>query len=412
MSNVNHFLSYVFIRIITAPFSILPYRTLHWLGKPLGTLAYYLLPTFRKRALSNLTLASSLHLSPHEIVQLAKKSFHNLMITCLEYPKLSRETSISHLAYCDNPELAAHLVQQGQGVIFFCGHQANWELLFLEGTSRMPGVAIGRPTKNRYLYRWVLRIRQKFGGKIIEPKSAVKEGLRALRKGAFLGIVGDQGMPDSHFSSSFLGRKAFTSTIPTLLAYRTGAPIFVATIAREQHRYRIHYSDPIYADQNQNMDTEVKRLMHTTLHLFEKSIQEHPAQWLWQHNRWKLQAPGILKRPYRFDSLCMALPQDPNLLKTLWPYLFFLREIYPEEHLTLLLPSTQRSLPIPENVHIRYYHTIDELFVPDYAPKLLFNFTGDSRLSSHYKKLSVLKVVTLADFGPQIDLRKVLCHAC
>ena len=59
----------------------------------------------------------------------------------------------------------------------------------------MPGVAIGRPVKNHFLYNWVVSMREKYGGKIIAPNQAIKEGLRGLKKGAFLGIVGDQGCP-------------------------------------------------------------------------------------------------------------------------------------------------------------------------------------------------------------------------
>ena len=99
------------------------------------------------------------------------------MITFLEYPKLAREKNISRIATCDNPETALQLLSSDSGVIFFCGHQANWELFFLEGTSRMNGVAIGRPIKNTYLYNWVQDLRQKFGGKIVAPKNALKEGL-------------------------------------------------------------------------------------------------------------------------------------------------------------------------------------------------------------------------------------------
>ena len=69
----------------------------------------------------------------------------------------------------------------------------------------MKGLAIGKPIKNKYLYERVKSIREKNGGKITVPKSALKHGLKALRRGVFLGILGDQGMPSSDFSLPFLG---------------------------------------------------------------------------------------------------------------------------------------------------------------------------------------------------------------
>jgi KDO2-lipid IV(A) lauroyltransferase len=239
-------LIYSSILVFTWPLRWLSYRSIHKIGSFLGACLFYGSSKFRKRALSNLSLASSLHLSKKEVVSFAKRSIQNVMITCLEYPKLSREKNIHHLVQCENPKQVEDLYKTGISPIFFCGHQANWELFFLEGTKRMRGVAIGRPIKNQFLYNWALKIRQKYGGKIIHPREAVREGLKALREGSFLGIVGDQGMPESGLCSSFLGRKAWTSPIPALLSYRTGSPLVVATMKRQKTGYRIRYSEPIW----------------------------------------------------------------------------------------------------------------------------------------------------------------------
>ena len=148
-------LAFLIIRALSYPLSFLPVWLIHFLGALLGNFAYHTLHKFRKRTLSNLSLAKDLCYSEKELIRTAKKSFKNLAITCLEYAKLSRLCNIESLVKCKNPKVAQEIIDKGKGVIFFCGHQANWELLFLEGTFRMPGVAIGRPIKNRYLYNWV-----------------------------------------------------------------------------------------------------------------------------------------------------------------------------------------------------------------------------------------------------------------
>ncbi len=380
-------ITYLLIRLVTLPFLFLPYKAIHKLGKHLGTLAYYCIPKFRKRALSNLALAKDLHLSNKEIRRIAKESIQSLMITCLEYPKLSIEKKISRIASCDNPEEADALMANGKGVIFFCGHQANWELLFLEGTTRMPGVAIGRPIKNHYLYNWVLKMRQKFGGIIITPKNAIKEGLRGLKNGAFLGIVGDQGMPDSGYSSPFLGREAWTSPVPALLAYKTNTPLIVATTIRENGKYRIHYSPALFPNQDASKETEVKRLMDEALCLFENSIKTRPEQWLWVHNRWKLQTVGLLKRPYRQDSIALFLPENDALISKLST----IRTLYPKEHISLFVPkSLQDKINFQAEVHP--YTNLKETLKDDYRFKLIFNFTDNSNINKHYKKRSAATI--------------------
>ncbi len=413
MSRLSDTLSFGAIRALTWPFSLLPYRSLHTLGKWLGSISYTCCPKFRKRALSNLSLASTLKLSQKDIISIAKGSMQNMMITCLEYTKLAREKDISRIAYCENPDEAASLLNHGKGIIFFCGHQANWEILFLEGTSRMPGVAIGRPTNNKLLYRWVVSIREKFGGTIIEPRNAVRESLRALKKRCFLGIVGDQGMPQGGFASDFLGRRAYTSPLPAILAYRTGAPLLVATVRRHEGRYAIRYSAPLYADPAQEMDHEVERLMREALGLLGTSIQENPDQWLWAHNRWKQQVAGSVKRPYRFDCIRVILPQEEKQLEALIPHIATLRAIYPTEHFTVSVPQGIQGLQglqglqgtdhLPE-VFFRPYSTTEELFECDFASKVVFNFTGLTRLSRHYRKLAAVQILTLADLWKIADL--------
>ncbi len=361
MSWINYFC----FRVFTFPLQFLPYPFLNKLGQALGLLIYHAYPKYRKRSLSNLALATDLHLSPEQIVSLAKASLQNLAIAILEYPRLYRETNISKIATCENPDYAASLISQGKGVIFFCGHQTNWELLFLEGTSRMPGVAIGRPIKNKPLYNWTLRLREKFGGKIIMPRDAYRASVKALKEGKFLGIVGDQGMPDSGFSSPFLGRDAWTSPLPALLSKRTGCPIIVATIRRENGKYIIHYSDPI------EFAGDLTDQMTKVLDLFQASIKARPHEWLWIHNKWKQQLPGRLKKPFRQDSVALIFGNNPEHLE----WLPTLRELYPKEQLTAFVPE---GIHIPSApCEVKTY--TGNPFENDYRFKLIIDF-------SHAKK--------------------------
>lgn len=395
-------ISYLLIRLFTLPLAYLPYSWLQALGRFLGPLAYRLLPKWRKRSLSNIAISL-----PNEDPQkLTRAVFQSLLITFLEYPKLAREKKMSRIAFCDNPGEALEILKKGKGIIFFCGHQANWEILFLEGTSRMPGVAIGRPVKNRYLYAWIKRMREHFGGTIVTPKEAVKEGLRALKKGKFLGIVGDQGMPDSGFQSQFLGRLAWTSPLPGLLSTRSGAPIIVASVAREAGKYRIHYSEPLYPNPDAPPQQEVDRLMKTALGIFETSILAHPDQWLWIHNRWKQQSLDKIKRRYREDAIALFLPNDETLVEQVGAF----RKLYPTEWIACFVPANLREKCQLENAEIYSYTSVEELFLPDFRFKLLYNFTGDQRLDKHYKKYSALNSVHLNELKPAPTLYDRLCQ--
>jgi KDO2-lipid IV(A) lauroyltransferase len=390
-------ITYLFFRFFTFILQFIPYRGIHFLGKKLGSFTFYFLTSYRKRVFSNLALAKDLHLSPSEIRFIAKKSFQNLAINMLEYPKFSTENHFDTIITCKNPEIANDIYKQGKGIIFFCGHQANWETLFLDGTLRMKGVAIGKSIKNKKIYNWIVSIREKNGGKIIDPKNALKEGLRNLRQGIFLGILGDQAMPSSNYSYPFLGRRAWTTTAPALLSHRTNSPIIVATTKREKGRYLIHYSNPIYPDLTKSIEEEIPRLMNHILSIFEESIKECPEEWFWHHNRWKQQTPKMVYKEYRHDALCIILPEQTSLFEAICPHLSTLRSIYKRDFMTLITPEKWKdSLPIKVDEVITYQKQ-EELFREDYRFKLIFNFSTCSKIKKHYKKLSAFDVLSLQD---------------
>ena len=282
----------------------------------------------------------------------------------------------------------------------------------------MSGVAIGKPIKNSFLYQWVLSIRQKFGGKIITPRNAIKEGLRTLKKGFFLGIVGDQGMPDSGFSSPFLGRTAWTSPIAAILSYRSGRPIIVATTKRENHKYIIEYAKPVWPDASKSMEEEIPRLMHHCLSILQQSIKSNPAQWLWQHNRWKQQLPGSVIKKYRLDSLCVILPQQAQSFTTV---IQDFRKIYPTELILFMMPESLKQQIEQGHEEIYFYKEPEECLLDDYRIKLLFNFTGNKQIDHHFKRRATMQTLNthslarlaglpLTDPLAQI-LAKALLHA-
>lgn len=387
---------YYAIRIFLFPVRFLPFKAIHFLGRYLGRLLYNFHHKFRKRALSNLSLAKDLRLNYDEIIEIAKQSFENLTITCLEYAKFATISSTKDIIVCKNPQLAQSYIDKGQGIIFFCGHQANWEVLFLDGIQRMPGIAIGRAIKNPFLYQWIIGIREKFGGKIISPQNALKEGLRGLRQGKFLGIVGDQGMPESGYFHNFLGQKAWTSPAPALLAYKTKSPIMVATTKREKGRYFITYSDPIWPDTSKPLEEEMPRMMDEASKIFEKSVLETPGQWLWQHNRFKQEMPRIVYYRYRYDCILIILPKEKEKFKAFLPSVNLFREIYPKAFLTFFVFEDYAS-ELPKNIDTIFYKDKKDLFLKDLKYKFVINFSGVKALKKHYLKQSAISVVDFND---------------
>jgi lauroyl/myristoyl acyltransferase len=65
-------IQYYLIRILTFPFGFLPFSWIHAIGRAIGIMGFYCMRQYRKRALSNLSLARDLALKPEEIQSLQK----------------------------------------------------------------------------------------------------------------------------------------------------------------------------------------------------------------------------------------------------------------------------------------------------------------------------------------------------
>lgn len=405
-----YFLVYCCFRAFGWFISLLPYRIIHGFGKIAGSGAYHLHRSFRKKALANLAIAYGDKKNEEERKKIAKRSFQNLMITCLEFFRLKKSKGrFSEIVSIEGMDEADKLLQKKQGLIFLTGHQANWEIPFLAATSRFQGVAIGRPIKNKWLYNWVLSIREMNGGKIVMPKNAIRQGMRALKEGKFLGIVGDQAVPDSPYAYPLFGTRAWTSSAPALLAYKTGCPIVVCCNKRVGHRYHITGSLPIWPNLSNPIKEEVPRLMDEAMRFLEASIQRKPEEWMWVHDRWKQQGIDHVKREFRYGFILIILPPDPTPCLPLLP---LLRKIYPRSFLTFFVPE-HLELSI-DGCEVRRYRSEQDLFVRDWRFQLVIDFYGSKKLCRHFRKLGAFKtldVPKMQKMAPGLSFAETLKQA-
>ncbi len=357
--------------------------------------------------MANLSIAYGQSKSEEELKTIARHSFENLMITLLEFFRLKRSKGkISEIvSFFDTEEMEAQLKAK-KGVIFLTAHQANWEISFIGFTDRYPGVAIGRPIKNRWLYKWVLSVREMHEGKIVMPKNAIREGIKALAKGAFLGIVGDQAYPDSGYSYPLFGTRAWTASTPALIAFKTGCPLVFASAKRSEGHYFIRFHSPIWPNLNAPIKEEVPRMMDQAMSELEKSIAETPEQWMWVHDRWKQQGIDHVKRHYRYGFILIALPSDLTPFAEIFP---LLRAIYPRSFLTFLAPKGS-SIPLNECTVIEYGEA-DELLLREWKYQLVLDFIHSPTLRKHYLRLGAFKALTL-DPDYQMIKRKLVKAEC
>ncbi len=381
---VRHYLVYILLRAVSYPLSFLPFSLLQKIGRGLGFLGYHAFTKYRKRALSNLALAKKLNLTQAEREKVAIQAFQNLMMTMMELARLLwRPQDFSALATCEKGEVFEEPKKLGKGVVLLSAHQANWEIGVFDLLPGSTGVTIGRPLANRFLYSWILKMRERNGNQVVPPQNGLQTGIAALNEGKFFALFGDQAKVTSDYHAPFLGSRAWTSQSPAILAYKTGSPLCVIAKKRVGAKHLHTYSSLIWPDRAKPWKEEVKRMMDEALSLVEESIKAAPGEWLWQHRRWK-QGMALVKKKYRHDFILLVFPVKPVDLREL-------EVIYPRAFFTAMVPDA--GIQLPAHWKKIVYQTEKELFIEDWSFQLVIDFLGVKGLKEHYLSLGAFEVI-------------------
>lgn len=285
--------------IFSLPLAILPLSVSTKAGEMLGLLLFYIWGSRRRIAIENIKLSALGSFSSANppacgqllAVNIAKETFRNLGRSFTEIVKIYYGFGKGII---DSVEIAGaenfnKARAKGKGILFLTGHCGNWELLGTAVAANLADIAIvARPINNPYINKFIVNGRQRHGNSIINKQGALKVIIKRLRDGGSVGILMDQSvLSDEGYVIDFLGRGAWTTKMPALIARKTGAAVLPVFI----HRTDRGHSLKIYPEvELSNMDDKEKAALEDTKKFsgfIEEYIKEHPFEWLWIHRRWK-----------------------------------------------------------------------------------------------------------------------------
>ncbi len=276
---------------------LLPRRLLFGLGRACGLFAFRVLGIRRGVTLGNLRAALGASRSEAELRRIAARVYSNLGCTLMEFCKLydmPRER-IRDLVDFEGLEYVDACLAEGRGALLVTGHFGNWELLGAAVAARGYRVSyLVKDQSNPWVDRLQNEIRRRGGLGIIRQDAAARRILQALRRGEFVGILGDQDAGDSGVFVEFLGRPASVARGIATFAWRTGRPIIPVTIARgADGRHRAVFTPPIVSDPAWRDESEaIEALTRAHTQRLEQAVRERPDHYFWVHKRWKTRPPG------------------------------------------------------------------------------------------------------------------------
>ncbi len=187
--------------------------------------------------------------------------------------------------------IATDAFASGRGVFFLTAHLGNWEWAALgTGALGIPIGVVARPLDNPLLDATLRRLRSSSGNTIIEKRDAARGMLRTIRAGGAIGILNDQhAHPPDAVTVPFFGRGAATSSALAKLVDRTEALVVPTQAIRvAPARWLLTYDPALDIRTLSPEERGVERLTARLNGILESMIRRHPEQWLWLHNRWRL----------------------------------------------------------------------------------------------------------------------------
>lgn len=287
---------YGLARIVIALMRLCPRFLAVWSLKLLASFVYYLDFHHRHIAAVNLKIAFP-ESSARERNKIARRSFQNTAMNLLEISKLPDLTSrnISSLVTYDPVQGLNNYrsaVQKGKGILYLTGHFSSWELLpAAHALHGYPLSFITRPLDNARLDRYLLRIRESKGNRVIAKKNSARQILSSLKSDGAAGILMDQntGLQEGIFVD-FFGVPAATTTGMAIFALRTDAPVLPGYLTPMRNgRYTIKFLPPVEITRTGDMNLDLRINTLRFNEVLERIIREQPESWLWGHKRWKYQ---------------------------------------------------------------------------------------------------------------------------
>jgi len=313
---------FVIYRAVSAILGALPIRVVFRIGWALGSLAYWVVPKYRRLVLHNLKIAFGWEKTPDEMRAIARRHFATLganLFSNIKLPKLSREELEEVVTVEGIETMHAGNIANG-GFVMVISHLGSWEM-FGQLTPIIFGCKVGtifQALGNRFIDAEIRRDRARLGLELFERKEGFVKACQFMREGGAVGVLVDQHAGDAGLWCPFFSRLASTSTLAATLALRTDAWLVPAAVYTDGvGRWRC-----VILGQMNPHGQDASTITLRINEMLEDQIRRAPEDWFWVHNRWKTPKPKFLLTTYKRGVL---VPHGFGPSRTLQPFRILIR---------------------------------------------------------------------------------------
>lgn len=260
------------------------------MGNYLGVFFWMLVPPKRKKLAINNIIRCGITDNEKEASRISKAAavrFGDIGVSMFHFPLLNQD-NIKKYVTIEGKEKLDAIKESKKGCILAATHCGNWEL---EGAALAlygyPLLSVAMKQKNKGFDQFLCEYRS-MPGQTVEYKTGVRDMLRRLKQGYFIGLLCDQDPGDTGILSDFMGQKTLTPTGPAHFSLLCKLPVMTALIHKDgPFHYTIVIGDPIEADAGLDKKEAIQNVTDKINIRLEEWIRKYPEEWFWLHNRWK-----------------------------------------------------------------------------------------------------------------------------
>jgi Kdo2-lipid IVA lauroyltransferase/acyltransferase len=275
-------------RLLSKILALLPLSGVHHLGIALGWVVYWCTPSSAKILRKNLS-QSATYSSNSDFQNTLKTNVGETGKAILETLAIwqKKEAELLPLVrQAHNWSAVEDALKLGKGIIFLTPHLGCFEITSIYYGSKHPITVLYRPPKIRALESFILQGRARTGVTLAEANAGgVRKLMQALKRGEAIGILPDQIPAEGEGEwADFFGKPAYTMTLASKLAEKTGAAVIMAYGERlpDGKGYEIHLT---------KLDSiATPALLNRAI---EAQVQQKPEQYLWRYNRYKVRRHSL-----------------------------------------------------------------------------------------------------------------------
>ncbi len=284
-------LEYAVFRLFSFLLCIAGFTVSRYFAYVIAAVFYYIIPIRKKVVLKNLDIAFP-ELPHSEKKKLSFAAYHSFAVSLVEFllmPLLTRE-KIKHIVQSETIDLIRSKYEENNGVILMTAHYGNWEYSAL-GIGVLMNESLSIVVKNQrnpLVNDWMNRQREKFGNKLVPLGASIKNVYKELFEKRIIAMVADQRGPSEGIRMEFMGRETSIYPGPAALSLKTGAPILLGFMERQNNgSYIMNFREISKDDLPEDFEKAVVELSRRHISALEEQLRKRPADWLWMHNRWK-----------------------------------------------------------------------------------------------------------------------------